>query len=287
MILLSIDLALDAKPKTISFYGGVLHGMVAQSQLATLLPNDAVLSLIPPPVMALDSRASVENNPLKITFGVVIHRVNAMTAQQWFTQFAKLCNQRKLHLAGVACKVISHQLIDAGALSLPMHEKPVHKVAIEWLTPTLISTAKKQALGLDQVSPSLSSVVNSVIHRIAMTEPTLAIRLGYEKSSWRQMIQALHNVMCTDDQTYLFNDYYVSSRGQPISETNVNNMQQLAQSVQFKPNLAAYRPLTGRIGKATYIGRIDPIFLHILQWGQWFGAGQGVSQGRGCYRLIF
>jgi CRISPR-associated endoribonuclease Cas6 len=285
MILLRIELALDTKPKPMSFYGGVLHGMVAQPQLAELLPKNAQLSLIAPPVIAHDS--VVQGNAQQMQFGVVMHHVSTATTQQWVTQFAQLCHSRKLHLAGVTCKVLFHQLIDPDAFDMPTPETSVHELAIEWLTPTLISTAKKQALGLDKASPSLSSVVNSVIHRIAQIEPIRATRLGYEKSTWAERIQALHSVRCTNDQTYFFSDHYDSSRVVPVNPIIAGTSLNIGQSVPFKSNYASHRPLIGRIGKAFYTGRIDPIFLHILQWGQWFGAGQGVSQGRGCYRLIF
>ena len=262
MQLIIIELILEQEAKPIPFYGGVLHGILAQPAITALLPKEAVINVLAPPVSL---GASKRHDSLAFQFGVVMHNVSSAHVDQWMRQLTTLFDNKLIHLAGVACRIKSHRIVDPDTLNMVAPDHAVTQLDIQWLTPTLISTSYKQASGLDRESPSLSSVVNSVIHRIAQIEPQRALRLGYAKETWRQTIQKLHQVKCTEDQTTFFKDAYTSSRG----ETKFSQ-----------------RPVVGCVGVAKYEGHIEPFFLKILQWGQWFGAGQGVSQGRGSYRLI-
>ena len=134
-------------------------------------------------------------------------------------------------------------------------------IIISLITPLVLENAKQKAKGAADTPPALLRLTRSLAKRIYALEPELAKTLQIGSTTW---IEAEEQI-----------------RGIPVYQHHLNRVQWRYGSRNKKHPITR----TGLIGQIHYSGPIPAPIMALLNWGCWFGIGQGASLGQGMYGI--
>ncbi len=134
-------------------------------------------------------------------------------------------------------------------------------LTLEWITPLTLDSRGKRLAGATHVPPSLLAVVRSLVKRIRAAEPALAAELDLNSQAWIVAEESVRRLSVANHTLRPFPWFYGS-----------RNHDHLIQ-------------LEGLLGEICYAGPIPASIHALLQWGGWFGVGQGTALGCGIYQI--
>lgn len=132
-------------------------------------------------------------------------------------------------------------------------------VILSFLTPLVLENAKQKAKSAADTPPALLRLTRSLAKRIQALEPELAKTLQIGSTTWIEAEELIRGIPIHQHHLTRVHWHYGSrTKKYPIMRSG----------------------LTGRIH---YDGSIPAPIMALLNWGCWFGIGQGASLGQGMY----
>ncbi|SER16357.1 Uncharacterized conserved protein [Nitrosomonas sp. Nm51] len=290
MILISLKLELlNDKPKpaitALPFLGGVLHGFF-ENLIRAHEPEAAhalgmtqnnlykYYAVLPPPY---DPGAGKKTDINLLGCGIMLYG----QARQFLPSILPILQYwREIRLDGRCDKIKKHEIHICSPGNPPRlwNEKqmasiePVNpgfnytftvgdSVVLSFLTPLVLENAKQKAKGAANAPPALLRLTRSLAKRIQALEPELAETLRIGSTAWIEAEEQIRAIAIRQHHLTRVQWHYGSrTKKHPITRSG----------------------LTGRIH---YDGPIPAPIMALLNWGCWFGAGQGASLGQGMYAI--
>ena len=285
MILISLKIQLlsdksDSAVCATPFLGGVLHGSfeglirqhipeVASALNMTQNNQLKLYSVLPPPY---DWKAEKIKNQYSLGCGIMLFGQAAQflpailpVIQYWL----------EIRLDGFSDKIMNREIHICSPGNPPQlwdgHEVTAIKpdfnysfttsedVVLSFITPLVLESAKQKAAGATNTPPGLLRIVRSLVKRIQTLEPQLAEILQIGSQNW---IEAEEQIRAT-----------------LIHQHHLTRVQWRYGSRTKKHPITR----TGLIGQIHYGDSIPESIMALLNWGCWFGIGQGASLGQGMY----
>lgn len=134
-------------------------------------------------------------------------------------------------------------------------------IRIDLITPLILESEQQKTIGVNTTPPGLLRIIRSATRRIRKLEPQLALSLGMQSSEWVEAEEQIRHLPITA-HTLKQVEWTYGSRTKP-------------------------RPILrkGLIGRIDYTGHIPAMIVAALNWGCWFGIGQGTAMGQGMYTV--
>jgi len=292
MILLSLQLQLQGgKPEPAlndsPFLGGVLHGSfehlirlytpeIADKLQMTQHTRPKCYAVLPPPYgwhTAANAGAPPDNRLLGC--GIVLFG----TARQYLTSIPPVLQrwreiridgrvdtikQIDIHICAPGNKPClwsdsNNTLLENIAPDFSYSFMESRRVNIQFITPLILESTAQKAAGAKNTPPGLLRLVRSLTKRIQALEPELAIKLGMQSPAWVDAEEQIRHI--------------------PIVHHDLKRVQWKYGSRTKKHPVIR----SGLIGQIHYNGPIPAPIIALLNWGCWFGIGQGASLGQGMY----
>ena len=135
-------------------------------------------------------------------------------------------------------------------------------IKIDLITSLILESDQQKAIGINTAPPDLLRIVRSLTRRIQKLEPQLAEELGINMPGWIEAEELIRHL--------------------PISSQGLKQVRWKYGSRTKKHPILR----TGLIGQVQYAGYVPAPIIALLNWGCWFGIGQGTSLGQGMYSTI-
>lgn len=132
-------------------------------------------------------------------------------------------------------------------------------IKIDLITPLKLESAQQKAKNVHTSPPDLLRIVRSLAKRIQKLEPDLASYLEIDSLDWIEAEEQIRHLSIKKYQLENVQWRYGSCTKQHPIHRN------------------------GLVGQIHYSGLIPASIAALLNWGCWFGIGQGISLGQGMY----
>ena len=136
-----------------------------------------------------------------------------------------------------------------------------HDIQIKLITPLILESKQQKAITSPTAPPGLLRIVRSLTGRIQKLEPQLALSLGILSTAWIEAEEQIRHL--------------------PVTAHALQQVQWKYGS-RTKPRPILRKGLIGQIG---YTGHVPAAIVAALNWGCWFGIGQGTAMGQGMYTV--
>ena len=287
MILISLKLqlvpgksnsAIAASP----FLGGVLHGAfenlvrthapdVAEALYMTQNNRLKLYSVLPPPYGGYEETADTR----ALGCGVMLF---GQAARFLPDVLSILHNWREIRLGGNRDAISTREIQICSPGNPPQHWsddtdsiiQPVtpdydyefstgHDLAIRFITPLVLENELQKTAKTADPPPGLLRIVRSLAKRVQTLEPNLSEKLAIGTPEWIEAEERIRRIPCAATELKRVQWRYGSrTKKHPILRS-------------------------GLIGKIHYTGLIPASIMALVNWGCWFGVGQGASLGQGMY----
>ncbi len=290
MILLKLHLSIQSnQPESAlaasPFLGGVLHGtfehcirLHAPAIASELGMTQGSLlkqySILPPPY---GWHPPANSNALSLDCGILLYG----KAKQYLKSIVfTLQHWREIRLKGRTDKITRNKIYICSPVAEPQlwcesDQNSIENFAlnfnhtfiasdnikIDLITPLILESDRQKEIGVNAAPPDLLRIVRSLMRRIQKLEPDLANSLGINSTQW---IEAEEQIRHVSISTHALKQV----RWQYGSRTKKRTILRM-----------------GLIGQVHYTGYVPATIVAALNWGCWFGIGQGTAMGQGMYTL--
>lgn len=287
MILISLKLQL-VPGKSVSaiaaspFLGGVLHGAF-ENLVRTHAPNVAealnmttnnrfkLYSVLPPPYGGHEETADT----CTLGCGVMLF---GQAARFLPDVLSILHNWREIRLGGYRDAISAREIHICSPGNPPQRwsgdsDSPIHPVtpdyayefsagqnlALQFITPLVLKNAQQKTAKTADPPPGLLRIVRSLAKRIQTLEPELSEKLAIGTPEWIEAEERIRRIS--------------------VRYADLKRVQwRYGSRTKKHPILRS-----GLIGRIHYTGLIPASIMALVNWGCWFGVGQGASLGQGMY----